>query len=174
MKRFCALLLTSLLLTGVLLPLSGCRIGYSFNGASIDYNLTKTISVKDFSNQALLVYPPLAQNFSESLREIYTRQTKLKVLKADGDLQLEGEIVGYDLAPLAAQSDGYAAETKLTMTVNVRYVNTKKEKENFEQRFSAYQTFPSTSMLEDVQDALLEEIIKEITESIFNKTVANW
>ena len=95
MKSLCRLL--PLCLT---LLLTACRIGYSFNGASIDYTTTKSISIKDFSNQALLVYPPLAQTFSESLREIYTRQTKLKVLKEEGDLQLEGEIVGYDLAPL--------------------------------------------------------------------------
>ena len=157
----------------VCLPLA-CTVSYKFNGASIDYTTTHSISVKDFSNQALLVYPPLAQTFSESLRDIYTRQTRLKVIKQGGDLQLEGEIVGYEVTSLAAQSDGYASETKLTMTVNVRYVNTKNEKENFEQRFSAFQTFPATQMLDDVQDSLLEEIIKEITESIFNKTVANW
>ncbi len=154
--------------------LGACTISYKFNGASIDYTTTKTISVKEFTNQALLVYPPLAQNFTEALKDIYTRQTKLKVLNADGDLRVEGEIVGYELAPLAAQADGYASETKLTMTVNVRFVNTKNEKEDFEQRFSAFQTFPSTQMLDDVQDSLLEEIIKEITEGIFNKTVANW
>ena len=56
----------------------------------------------------------------------------------------------------------------------VQYLIINNEKEDFEQRFSAYQTFPSTQMLDDVQDSLLEEIIKEITESIFNKTVANW
>lgn len=153
---------------------ASCSISYKFNGASIDYNTTKTISIKDFPNQALLVYPPLSQTFSEELRDIYTRQTRLKVIKSEGDLQLEGEITGYELTPLAAKSDGYASETKLTMTVKVRFTNTKNEKDDFEQNFSAYQTFSSTQMLEDVQDSLLEEIIKEITESIFNKTVANW
>ncbi len=158
----------------LMLVLNACTISYKFNGASIDYTTTKSISVADFPNQALLVYPPLAQTFVETLKDLYTRQTKLKVLNEDGDLRVEGEIVGYELTPLAAQADGYSSETKLTVTINVRFVNTKNEKENFEQRFSAYQTFPSTQMLDDVQDSLLEEILKEITESIFNKTVANW
>lgn len=158
----------------ILALLSACTISYKFNGASIDYNTTKTISVAEFPNQALLVYPPLSQTFTEALKDIYTRQTKLRVLNSDGDLRVEGEIVGYDLTPLAAQADGYASETKLTVTVNVRFTNTKNEKEDFEQRFSAYQTFSSTQMLDDVQDSLLEAIIKEITESIFNQTVANW
>jgi hypothetical protein len=157
-----------------LLVLSGCTVSYKFNGASIDYNSVKTISVQDFPIRATLVYTPLSSKFTEGLKDLFLRQTKLKMVKKEGDLQLDGEIVGYELTPMATKSDGYASETKLTVTVNVRFVNTKKPSENFEQKFSAYQTFSSSSMLEDVQDTLLEEIIKEITESIFNKTVANW
>ena len=157
-----------------LLVLSGCTISYKFNGSSIDYTRVKTISIQDFPIQASLVYAPLSPKFTEGLKDLYVRQTKLKMIKKEGDLQLDGEIVGYELTPMATKADGYASETKLTVTVNVRFVNTKKPDENFEQRFSAFQTFQTTSMLEDVQDALLEEIIKEISESIFNKTVANW
>jgi hypothetical protein len=157
-----------------LLVLSGCTVSYKFNGASIDYNSVKTISVQDFPIQATLVYAPLSSKFTEGLKDLYLRQTKLRMVKKEGDLQLDGEIVGYELTPMATKADGYASETKLTVTINVRFINTKKPSENFEQRFSAYQTFPSSSMLEDVQDTLLEDIIKEITESIFNKTVANW
>lgn len=157
-----------------LLVLSGCSISYKFNGASIDYTRVKTISVQDFPIQASLVYAPLSPKFTEGLKDLFLRQTKLKMIQKDGDLQLDGEIVGYELTPMATQADGYASETKLTVTVNVRFVNTTKPEENFEQRFSAYQTFQSSSMLEDVQDALLDEITKEISQSIFNKTVANW
>lgn len=162
---------------GVLLAffvISGCTVSYKFNGASIDYSRVKTISVQDFPIQASLVYAPLSQKFTEGLKDIFIRQTKLKMVRKEGDLQLEGEIVGYDLTPMAAQDNGYASETKLTVTVNVRFVNNTKPEENFEQRFSASQNFLASSMLESVQDDLLEEIIKEITQSIFNKTVANW
>jgi len=157
-----------------LLVLSGCKISYKLNGASIDYTRVKSISIQDFPIQASLVYAPLSQKFTEGLKDMYVRQTKLKLVNRDGDLQIDGEITGYDLAPMATQADGYASETKLTVTVNVRFVNTTKPEENFEQVFTAYKTFSASSMLEDVQDALLEEIIKEISESIFNKTVANW
>jgi hypothetical protein len=166
-KRFFAIFIP-------LLVLSGCTISYKFNGASIDYTKVKTISVQDFPIQATLVYAPLSPAFTEGLKDMFIRQTKLKMIKKDGDLQIDGEIVGYDLTPMATQSDGYASETKLTVTVNVRFVNTTKPEENFEQKFSAFKTFQSTSMLEDVQDQLIEEITKEIAQSIFNKTVANW
>jgi len=166
-KRFILVLMPLLLL-------SGCTVSYKLNGASIDYTRVKTISIQDFPIQAPLVYAPLSQKFTEGLKDIYVRQTKLKLVTRDGDLQIDGEIIGYNLTPMATKTDGYASETKLEVTVNVRFSNATKPEENFEQRFTAFQTFPATSMLEDVQDSLLEEIVKEISESIFNKTVANW
>ena len=166
-KRFLLLLLPLLLL-------SGCTVSYKLNGASIDYSRVKTISIQEFPNQAPFVYPPFSQVFTEGLKEKFIRQTKLKMKPKEGDLQIEGEIVGWELTPMAQQADGYASETKLSITVNVRFTNTTNEKEDFEQKFSAFRQFSTTSMLEDVQDALLEEITKEISEAIFNKTVANW
>jgi hypothetical protein len=157
-----------------LMLLTACTVSYKLNMASIDYTLVKSITIKDFPNQATLVYAPLSQLFTEQLKEKFITQTKLKMIPRDGDLQLEGEIVGYDLTPMATQSDGYASETKLNVTVKVRYTNTTKTEEDFEQDFSAYRTFSATQSLESVQDQLLEEISKEIAESIFNKTVANW
>lgn len=167
MKRLLLLLLPLLLL-------SGCTVSYKLNGASIDYARVKTISIQEFPNQCAYVYAPFAQSFTEGLKEKFITQTKLKMKPREGDLQLEGEIVGWDLTPMAQQADGYASETKLTITVNVRFTNTTNEKENFEQKFSAFRQFSATSMLEDVQDELLAEITKEIAEAIFNKTVANW
>jgi hypothetical protein len=163
-----------LLLLFPLLLLSGCTVSYKLNGASIDYARVKTISIQEFPNQAPYVYPPFAQAFTEGLKEKFITQTKLKMKPKEGDLQLEGEIVGWELTPMAQQADGYASETKMTITVNVRFTNTTNDKENFEQKFTAFRQFSTTSMLEDVQDALLAEITKEISEAIFNKTVANW
>lgn len=142
--------------------------------ASIDYTKIKTISIADFPNRAPLVYPPLSQSFSEGLRNKFLSQTKLKNAKRDGHLQLEGDIIGYELTPMAQGSDGYATETKLTITVQMRFTNTVNEKENFDQKLSAYRTFPSSVTFESVQETLVDEIIKEISDQVFNKTVANW
>jgi hypothetical protein len=162
------------LLVVFLLLMAGCSIQYKLNGASIDYNRIKTITISDFPNRAPLVYQPLSQSFTEGLKNKFLSQTKLKMVSRDGHLQLEGEIVGYDLTPMAQGADGYATETKLTVTINVRFTNTLESKDNFEQKFTAFRMFSSTTTLENVQDALLVEINKEIAESIFNKTVANW
>lgn len=75
-NRYTALY-TILLVTSVLL-LNSCVISYKFNGASIDYSTTKTISIADFANVAALVYPPLANNLSDGIRDLFQRQTRLE------------------------------------------------------------------------------------------------
>ena len=154
--------------------MAGCTISYKFNGASIDYTKVKTISIKDFPNQAPLVYPPLSQQFTEGVKDIYVRQTSLSLVRDNGDLQLEGEITGYDLTPMAVKEDAYSSKTKLTITVKVRYTNRTNADEDFEQSFSAYREFDSNVMLQDVQDQLCSEIIEELADQIYNSTVANW
>ena len=89
-------------------------------------------------------------------------------------MHLEGEITGYQLTPMAISADTYASETKLTITIKVRFTNNKNPNEDFEKTYSAYQTFDSNLMLNDVQDELLKTMIDEITDNIYNDTVARW
>ena len=154
--------------------LTACSVSYTFNGASIDYTKVKTITIKDFPNQAPMVYPPLAQQFTEGLKDIYVRQTRLSMVRDNGDLEIEGEITGYDLAALAVQEDALSSRTKLTITVKVRYTNRTNSEEDFEQSFCAYREFDSSRMLQDVQDELCTEIVEELADQIYNATVANW
>ena len=151
-----------------------CSISYKFNGSSIDYTKTKTLSIFDFPNTAELVYPPLSQEFSEALRDSYTKQTRLQLLKKEGDLHLEGEIVGYLLTPLAISADSYASQTKLTLTIKVRFTNYKNPEEDFEKSYTSFQTFDSNLMLTSVQDALNKQMISDIVDNIYNDTVAKW
>ncbi len=158
----------------LLIILNSCIISYKFNGASIDYNTTKTISVAEFPIRASLVYPPLGPAFNEALKDIYTRQTRLSLVKTGGDLQIEGEITGYDLSPQAVTEDAYASQTRLTISVKVRYTNTKNPNLDIDQTFRAYRDFSSNQMLTQVQDQLISEIVDELAELIFNATVGSW
>ena len=162
------------LLAILLVMLTSCTISYKFNGASINYNLIKTISVSDFPIRAALVYPPLEEVFSNKLKDAYTRQTRLQMVDTNGDLQVSGEITGYNLTPQAVGTDAYATMTRLTISVKVTFINTKDPQFDFENRtFSAYQDFSSDRMLTDVQDELIDVITEELVELIFNATVAN-
>ncbi len=154
--------------------LSACTISYKFNGASIDYSTTKTISIADFPNMAALVYAPLSNSLSDGIRDIFQRQTRLEQVKRGGNLEIEGEITGYALTPMAVSADSYAAETKLTLTVKVRFTNNVAPEDSFEKTYSAYQTFDASRMLTDVQEELCNTMIQEIAEQIYNDTVAKW
>ena len=164
-------ILISLLLT---LLLAGCSIKYSLNGASIDYTKIKTVSITDFQNLAPTVYPPLVQRFTEDLKDRFQRQTRLRDIPTNGDLSIEGEIVGYDLSAEAVQENAFAAKTRLTLRINVRFTNKVNEEESFEREFTSFGTFDSSQIFVDVQDQLCQELTKDIINQIFNATVENW
>jgi hypothetical protein len=159
-----------------LLPLLivACTISYKFNGSSINYDKVKTITIAEFPIKSAYVYTPLGTTFNEKLKDIFVQQTRLSLVKSNGDLQIDGEITGYNQYNEAVSADGYSSKTKLTVTVNVRFVNNTNHQEDFEQQFSAFRTYDSSLLLTAVQDGLISEMVQEITEQIFNATVANW
>ncbi len=154
--------------------LVSCSISYKFNGASIDYTKTKTIQIKDFPIRATYVWGPMATYFNNQLRDIFGSQTRLSQVKRDGDLRIEGEITQYQQRNKSVSADGYSAQTELSMTVNVRFTNTKNHDEDFERSFTATSTYPTTQSLNSVQEELVTQMSKDICEQIFNATVANW
>lgn len=158
-----------------ILVFQACSISYKFNGAALDYDIYKTISISQFPIRAALVYPPLQQTFENQITDMITRQTRLRVVDSNNtDLRLEGEITGYSLSPQAVNEDAYASRTRLTITVRVKYIDNKNEAQNVDQTFSAYRDFSSTELLTDVQDELCTQISKELSDLIFNATIGNW
>lgn len=159
----------------LLLMGTSCSISYKFNGATIDYTRIKTVTIEDFPNQAPLVYPPLSQMFSERLREQFRRNTHLEPVDANGDLILEGAIVGYELTPMAMQEDALSAMTRFTITVRVSYTNMVEEKKSFSGRtFTSSQEFDSNNLFSDIQEGLANELIDDLVKQIFNATVEDW
>ncbi|MBE6317432.1 MAG: hypothetical protein E7081_00430 [Bacteroidales bacterium] len=151
-----------------------CRVSYKFNGAALDYDVYKTIYVSNFPIRAALVYPPLQQTFENELLDYITRNTRLRTVDSKSDLELTGEITGYSLSPQAVNEDAYASKTRLTISVRVKYVDTKAQGKDIDQTFSAYRDFDSSQMLTDVQDELCQQISKELVDLIFNATLGNW
>ena len=161
------------------LMLTACSVSYSFQGTSIDYNKIKTMEITDFTNQAPLVYAPLIIQLNENIKDFFTKNTKLSFVDAGGDLELEGEIVRYDLTPLAVKetndgTDIRASQTRLTMAVRIRFRNNVNPEEDKEETITAYRDFDSSKMLEEVQDELIKELNNEVVDQIFNSTRSNW
>jgi outer membrane lipopolysaccharide assembly protein LptE/RlpB len=154
--------------------LEACSVSYSFNGSSINYDKVKSVSITSFPIRSAYVWAPMEAMFYNKLTDEFSQKTKLTVLKRNGDLQLSGEIVEYSQTNKSVAADGYSAQTQLKMTVNVRFVNNTNHQEDFEQKFSSTTVYDSSQQLASVQEALVQEMINDIVDQIFNATVANW
>ena len=152
---------------------AACTGGYSFTGASIPPE-AKTISVATFPNYAATVNPQLSQKLTDDLIQMFSSQTTLDVTNDDGDLQLSGEITGYDTRASALSASDEVSMNRLTITVKVKFVNTKDPDADFEQSFSRDRDYAATQDFSSVESTLMGEIVTELCEDIFNKAVVNW
>ena len=157
-----------------MVTLVSCSVSYKFNGASIDYTKIKTIQIKDFPIRTAYVWGPMSSIFNNQLKDIFGSQTKLTQVKRDGDLRIEGEITQYQQRNKSVSAEGYSSRVELSMTVNVRFTNTKNHDEDFERTFTATESYESTMQLSAVQEELVTQMSKDICEQIFNATVSNW
>ncbi len=152
--------------------LFSCGI-YTFTGG--DTGAAKTIQIDFFPNNAPLVEPGLSQQFTQTTQDLFLRQTNLSLVKANGELLFEGEITDYRITPTTATSEQTAAQSRLTVVVNVRFYNTLDEKKNFEKKFTHFYDFGGSEQLTgSLLETALEEIFERITQDIFNASVANW
>jgi hypothetical protein len=157
----------------LLLVLNSCKVNYSFTGASIPPEV-KTINIQYFPNNAPLIEPTLSQKLTDALRDKFSSETSLDLVTDGGDLILEGSIIDYNTRPVALQSDDQAALNRLTIKLDVTFTNTFDDNMSFETTFERYADYSSDRNLQDVQDALIEEINQTLVEDIFNKAVVNW
>jgi hypothetical protein len=160
------------LFIGLLLSLSSCGV-YSFSPSKLDSNL-KTFSIQNFTMSTAGGPQNLSLSFNEKLKEYYQRNTSLKFKNLDGDLHLEGTIVGYELTPVSATAGDKAAMNRLTITVEVRLVNKIDESKNFERDFSFFQDFSQEQSLSQAEPALVPKILDQLVLNIFTATAADW
>jgi len=156
----------------LLLSVSACGI-YSFSGTSIQPDV-KTVTIDYFQYKALRVNPTLSNDLTEGLKEKFRKMTRLEQVDMDGDLEIAGEVTGYDVRASAIASGDVAAQNRLTVSVKITFTNRKYPEEDFEKSFSAYQDYDSMTSLDAVESTLCEAIVEQLTEDILNATVANW
>lgn len=150
---------------------AACSVSYKFNGASINYTTTKTIQLADFPIRSSYVWGPM---FNNELKDKFASNTQLRQVSRNGDLKIEGEITQYSQRNKSVSAEGYSAQTELSITVNVRFTNTKNHNEDFERQFTSAKTYDTTQSLASVQEELVTQMVKDLVDQIFNATVANW
>jgi len=161
----------------VLSLLTACGV-YSFTGTATS---AKTISITEFYNNADLGPANMGQTLTNSLKNYFIQNSSLSVVAEEGELQMEGEVTGFTLTPIAPTSTGNANDitaasaTRLTITVKVTYVNTLDEAMSFKDKsFSFYKDFTNEVTLNDIQEQYTRQIFERIINDIFNASVANW
>ena len=151
---------------------SSCWI-YSFSGTSIQPDV-KTVTINYFEYKALRVNPSLSNDLTEGLKDKFRKMTRLTQVDEDGDLEITGEVSGYDVRAQAVTAQEVAAQNRLTVSVKISFMNRKYPEEDFEKSFSAYADYDSNNSLDAVEATLCEEIVEKLCEDILNATVANW
>lgn len=159
-----------IILTGLLFS---CKAKVSLTGATIPPE-AKTISVGFFTNNTTLGAPSLSQRFTEKLKDMVSQQTNLALTSKNGDLQFEGYIENYVVAPTAIQENDQAKLDRLTISVKVVYINKFEPAKNFDQTFTRFADYSSTQNISAVEPQLVDEIYRQITEDVFNRAFNNW
>ena len=160
-------------LLAALALLQGCKVTYSFSGTSIQPDV-KSITINFIEYRAARVNPALSNDLTEAIRNQFRRMTSLEQVDVDGDMELSGQITGYDVTPAAVTADEVAARNKLTITVKIQFSDKKHPEEDFDKSFSAFSEYDSSNTLDAVESSLCEEIIEKLVEDIFNASVAQW
>ncbi len=165
--------ITAVLSLLVIVLLDGCKVSYSFSGASIS-PAVKTLSVQYFQNRASLVQVGLSQSITNALIDKCKAQTNLRYVTGIGDVNFEGEITDYKTVPLTVAADALAAMNRFSITIKVKFTNAIDPDLSFEQSFSRYEDYPSTFNLNDVEKNLSDQIVAQLVEDIFNQAFVNW
>ncbi|ATL48105.1 hypothetical protein COR50_13550 [Chitinophaga caeni] len=163
------------LLLGLIFIIDACSIKYSLTGASID-NDAKTVNVHFIENRAPLNNPTLSQRITEGLRQKIMSQTRLtQTNEANADYDFKGAITGYSFSSVAVTDVDKPANARLTVTVTITFAKRIGDKKGFSnQTFSRSEDFPATQTPSEAEPRLLEKIIPQLVDDIFNRAFANW
>lgn len=172
-KIFARFILPTALLAATLWLVVSCSISYSFTGTNINYDVTKTIQIDKIANRAPYGWAPMEAMINNKIQDKYANGTRLRMVKRNGDLQISGEIVSYDQFNKAVSADGYSSQVQLKLGVNIRFKNTKTNVQ-WEKQFSATTQYDATQSLSAVQETLVDQMLEDIIDQIFNATVADW
>lgn len=158
-------------LSVILTVFTSCGI-YKFNDVSVDPNL-KSIRVGFIENRAPYVNPQLSPNLTERVRQKVVNQTRLSLTNNDNaHLDVTGYVSDYSLSTTGI-SDQREVTNRLTVAVHIvvnnQLSNTKQEfdiSRNFE--------FGATLSLQQAESRLLDEMVRNLTDDIFNRMFSNW
>lgn len=162
----------TLIISILAIVIASCSTSYSFTGTSVGE--AKTISIETIYNRAALTPPGYEQTFTESLKEQYLRQTSLDIVKANGDMQVSGNITRYYSGPIATTGNETTSQNRLTVVVKIKFVNRLDPAQNFDRNFTRFEDYASSQSLSSIQDELFTSITDQLAQDIIQASIGNW
>ncbi len=165
----------SFILLVVVMPVlfSTCgKVTFNMSGASVAP--ATTCQVNYFENRAEIVNPSLSYQITEALKKKIQSNTSLLIVNSNANVLFEGEITGYNVQPQAVQASGTAANDRLTITVKVKFTNVVKPENSYDKSFSRYDEYSSSSNFNSVENQLVENIMTQLMDDIFNEAFSTW
>lgn len=152
---------------------ASCRITVNTTGGTVNKNLT-TISVALFENQASIVVPILAQELTNQIQDRFLAQSRLSLTSGAADVMISGAITDYGIRPISIQGDNRAGQTRLTISIKVKYENAVDPDDSWEQSFSNYIDFSSDADFTAIERDRIDDVLEQLTQEIFNKSLGKW
>jgi len=145
---------------------------YSFSGASVPDSI-KTVKVNFLENKARYINPQLSPRLTDRVKQKISNQTKLSPTNGDNaHYEISGYISDYSVTT-SGISNQQTVNNRLTVGVHISLNNHlagKTEEYDVSRSFE----FSANSSLQAAEAALLDEIIRGLTDDIFNRIFSNW
>ena len=169
-------LLAGTLLTFLNLSFSSCGI-YSFNDVGTIPDSIKTVRVNFIENRAPYVNPQLSPTLTDRLKQKITSQTRLSSTTNDNaNWDISGSITDYSVSTSGVTNTNGRAQSSLNrLTVSVHIIlNNQLSSQVQEFDISRSFDFDSNKSLQQAEAGLLDEMIRNLTDEIFNRIFSNW
>lgn len=159
------------------LSFTGCGI-YKFTEASPVPPNVKTIKINFIENRAPYVNPQFSPNLTDRLKQKINNQTRLSQTNDDAaHWNLSGQITDYSISTAGITSTNGKTQTtinRLNVTVSITLTKQIENKEPETFTVTRQFDFPANQSIQQAEAVLLDEMVRNITDEIFNHIFSNW
>lgn len=146
---------------------------YKLADVNIPSNI-KTVKVQFIENKARYINPQLSPAFTDKLRQKIVGQTRLtQVNNEAADYEISGWISQYDVSTSAISAQ-QVATNRLTVGVHITLLDRINSRPPKEIDVSRSFEFGATLSLAQAEAKLNEEIIRNLTDEVFNRIFSDW
>lgn len=167
-----------LLVTAILaLGSASCKVSYGLNAQASIPDSVKTIKINYLENRASYVNPQISPALTERLRQKMINQTRLTNTNNDNaDWEISGEIRDYSVITTGVTSNNGQQQSSINrLTVGV-HITLNKRIDNKVEEYDVSRSFDfsANQSLQAAEANLLDEIIRNLTDEIFNRLFSDW